>query len=645
MNICRLSIFLLSILYASPGLTAQMGNITGITINTECTLMYYIAEKSGECALYKAVKNSSENWGAGVSENSFNEHIKGYTVKTPFLTCDGQTLYFSANLPGAKGFDIFYSKKHGDSWQKPVSLSAVINTGQDEISPSLSADNATIYFTRSGLESDCYSIYRSEIDVSGWSVPQILPPPINVGCEKYVHISPSGEMLLFSTDRLSEKKRKKYTVFYSGLIGRNIWTPPSPIDNSMKEYDEFTPVVDNKSDKIYITTGGIDSTISNLLSYEIPVQAVSKAFTILKGTVKEADGKPANAEITIKNSYTDDVYGKSNSDPATGEYTVVLPNDGMYNVNYFIKNGAQRFVNIKTSDNKPSQVINKDITLISKLTVNVNVQDALSNKFIDAEIQAYEKTKTAKVSKLGEGKYQVVTPIFENVDIELYKENYMKENIIVNFSDYAEFSEMYYSIKLRPDLRSGEINVKDISSNQGINANVAVKNLNIEDDEVIIAVPDTGRYVFSLRKDCKYSISVTLKDYVYYYAVWKADVGRVGQMLDVRPVPLEETSKVPMLNLLFPDGESTLLPEAAGELSCVIETLRNNPEYTATISLYHLNNAAELAVAQQRARSIVIFMDSNRIPVSGYKVEILPVDDKAKIPDVNFVLNVSAVKK
>jgi hypothetical protein len=631
-------------LSASSGLTAQMGNITGITINTECTVMYYTAEKSGEHALYKAVKNGSGAWNTGVSEHSFNEHIKGYIVKTPFLTCDGQTLYFSANLPESKGFDIFYSKRHGDSWLKPVPLSAVINTGQDEISPSLSADNNTIYFTRSGQENDCYNIYRSEVDVSGWSVPQILPTPITIGCEKYVYISPSGETLLFSTDRLSEKKKKKYTVFYSALIGKNIWTPPSPVDNSIKEYDEFSSAVDTKSDKIYIVTGGIDSTISNLISYETPVQAVSKSFTILKGTVKDGDGKPAHAEITIKDSYTDDIYGKSNSDPVSGEYTVVLPNDGMYNVNYFIKNGAQRFVNVKTTDNKPAQVINKDITLINKLTVNVNVQDALSNKFIDTEVQAYEKTKTAKVSTLGEGKYQVVTPIFENVDIELYKENYAKENIIVNFSDYAEFSEIYYTVKLKPDLRSGEVNVKDISSNQGINANVVVKNLNIEDDEIPVSVPDTGKYVFTLRKDCKYSVSVTLKDYVYYYAVWKADVGRVGQILSVRLAPLIETSKVPMLNLLFPDGESTLAPESSGELSCVIETLKNNPEYTAVISLYHLNNAAELAVAHQRARSIIIFMESNRIPASGYKVEILP-SEIVKIPDINFVLNIPAAKK
>jgi hypothetical protein len=31
-----------------------------------------------------------------------------------------------------------------------------------------------------------------------------------------------------------------------------------------------------------------------------------------------------------------------------------------------------------------------------------------------------------------------------------------------------------------------------------------------------------------------------------------------------------------------------------GELACVAKVLKNNPEYTAVISLYHLNNEKEL---------------------------------------------------
>jgi outer membrane protein OmpA-like peptidoglycan-associated protein len=278
------------------------------------------------------------------------------------------------------------------------------------------------------------------------------------------------------------------------------------------------------------------------------------------------------------------------------------------------------------------------------MVVNITVQDAFSDKLIDAEITAYEKTKTAKVSKLDEGKYRIATPVLENVDIELYKENYIKENIFIKFGDYVEFPKMDYSVRLKPDMRSGIINVKDISSNQGINASVEVKNLNIKDEKVILSNTDTGKYEFNIRKDYKYSVSVTLKDHFYYYAVWKADASRIGQALDVRLVPLSEINKIPMPNLLFPEGESTLLPETMGELDCVAKVLKNNPEYTAVISLYHTNAEKELTVAQQRARSIITFMETVRILPSGYKIEIIPVDN-AKIYDVSFVINNPTGKK
>jgi hypothetical protein len=625
----------------SSVLTAQTGNVTGITINLEGTLMYYTAEKSGKHALYKAVKNELGTWDAGVSEDSFNEHVKGHVIKTPFLTYDGQTLYFSANLSDSRGFDIFYSKKNGNSWTKPVALSPVINTEKNEISPSLSADNLTIYFTRDGLENNCYNIYTSEVDISGWSVPQILPVPISTGCEKHVYISPTGETLLFSTDRLSEKRKKKYNVFYSTLISKNIWTPPyiweppSPTDKTMKEYNEFTPTIDYKNSKIFVTKGVIDSATHYIYSYDAPVY---KPYTIIKGIAKDESGKPVNVEITIRNAYTHALYGKSENNPATGEYAIVLPNNGLYNVIYAVQNGSQQFENISTVNNAQGQTIVKDIVLIDKIIVDVTVQDALSDELIDAEIQVYEKTKTAKITQLGEGKYRIVTPVFENVDIELYKKNYIKENIFIKFDDYIKFPEMYYSVKLKPEMRSGVINVMDILSNQGINANVEIKKLNNKDNKVVISVIDTGKYEFSIRKDCKYSISATLKDHFYYYAVWRADASKISQTLDIYPAPLNEINKIPMPNLLFPEEESTLSPEALGELACVTKTLKNNPEYTAVISLYHLNNEKELITTQQRARSIISFMESSRIPKAGYKIEFYPVDI-AQIPDISFIIN------
>jgi outer membrane protein OmpA-like peptidoglycan-associated protein len=112
----------------------------------------------------------------------------------------------------------------------------------------------------------------------------------------------------------------------------------------------------------------------------------------------------------------------------------------------------------------------------------------------------------------------------------------------------------------------------------------------------------------------------------------------------MRPVPLNEINKIPMPNLLFPENESALSPEASGELACVAKVLKNNPEYTAVISLYYPGGEHELAVAQQRARSVITFMETSRIPKSGYRIEISSVD-REKFPDISFVVNIPTAKK
>jgi hypothetical protein len=624
---------LLFVLLIVPLLAASQENITGIAINLEGTLMYYTAEKAGVHNLYASTKTQSGTWGEGISEDSFNEYIKGYVVKTPFLSYDGQTLYFSSNLPGAKGFDIFYSKKTGDSWTKPAPV-PIINTEQDEMSPALAANNQTIYFTRYSPENSCYSIYTSKTENSGWSFPQILPAPVNAGCENHVNISPTGDVLLFSSDRLTEKKKKKYTVFYTILIGNNLWSPPTPVDEVVKEANEFSPAFDNQNDDIYLVKGGIDSLIHKIHFYNTPKQITPKSYTTLTGTVKTEEGKTMGLNITITDNYTGSVYGQSSSNPLNGEYAIVIPNDGIYTVNYAKKNGPQKFEVINTIHNYQAQIIKKDVIVVDRLALEVNVQDALSNRFIDADVQVYEKTKSAKVSKLKTGQYHITTPVFEGVEVEIYKENYVKEILNIKFDDYVEFPEMQYHVKLKPDLRSGEINVSDLSFNKGLNADVSVKNLNIKDDVVHISSPDTGKYVFGIRKDCKYSISVTLKNHLYFYAVWDVDASRISQVLNVKPVPLNEINKIPMFNLVFRKDDSRLLPEALGELDCVADIIKNHPEYKAVIFLYQLEYETELW--QQRMRSIMDFMESNRIPKTQYKLEISLVDAE-KLPDISFV--------
>lgn len=569
-----------------------------------------------------------DEWEKGVPEDSFNQYIVGYKLRNPFLTYDGRTLYFSAMRPDANNFDIYCSKIEGSKFTKPEQVS-VISSEYDDISPSLSADNLTIYFARYNAENDCFSIYSSRMESSGWSLPQILPPPVNTGCENFVCVSPTGESIIFLSDRPVDKKKKKYNLFSSTMTGK-AWLPPVLTEESANEYNDACACISGNI--IYMITGSYSGNSLNIGVHETARRIVSKPYTIIKGTVKDTDGKTVDADITVRNSYTYSVFAKTSTDPATGKYAVILPNDGIYSLSCKKKYGAQKFETVNTSDNIAGKILNKDMVIAEKMILYLNIRDELSNKPIDVEVKAFDKNKTAKVFHLETGKYRVEIPLLEKTEIETGKRNYIKQNININPSDNIEFHEMYYNIIMKPEMRSGKLKITDLNTNQGINADVSVKNLDLKDEKIFILNPDAGIYDFQTRKENRYSVSVMLKGYLYYYSIWNVDAG-ISRTLEIKPVPLGETSKVPMQNLKFKQGESTLTEEACGELDCVVKVLKDNPEYNAVISLYYLDTEKELAL--QRIRSVVSYFDACLIPKTRYKIETGIAADK--YPDIDFI--------
>ncbi|MCK5825126.1 MAG: PD40 domain-containing protein [Ichthyobacteriaceae bacterium] len=67
----------------------------------------------------------------------------------PFVTKDGQTMYFVSDMPGGEGgFDIYKSEKDGDYWNTPVNLGPTVNTDQNELFPFF--NNNELYFASYG---------------------------------------------------------------------------------------------------------------------------------------------------------------------------------------------------------------------------------------------------------------------------------------------------------------------------------------------------------------------------------------------------------------------------------------------------------------------------------------------------------------
>lgn len=81
---------------------------------------------------------------------SFAYNSDEYSVAHPFLTADGNRLYFASNMAGGYGeSDIYYCKREGAEWGKPVNLGPDINTYGTEKFPFID-EEGNIFFASDG---------------------------------------------------------------------------------------------------------------------------------------------------------------------------------------------------------------------------------------------------------------------------------------------------------------------------------------------------------------------------------------------------------------------------------------------------------------------------------------------------------------
>lgn len=129
---------------------------------------------------------------------------------SPAVAADG-TLYFASSRPGGKGSLDLYRSRFGDGHYAEPEPLAEINTDAYEGQPAIAPDQSLLVFAAAGrpdaLVSGGYPYAKGDLYVSfrtgsGWSPPQVLPPPINSkASDSSPSFSPDGRSLFFTSER------------------------------------------------------------------------------------------------------------------------------------------------------------------------------------------------------------------------------------------------------------------------------------------------------------------------------------------------------------------------------------------------------------------------------------------------------------
>jgi OOP family OmpA-OmpF porin len=140
-----------------------------------------------------------------------------------YITPDKGAFVFAAETYGTKGVeDIYVSLNEDGRWTEPKNLGSKINTPFQELSPSLSDDRRTLYFSSNGRNGkgsfDIYSAFRLDDTWSNWSDPMNMESINTEGRELYYRSCDDLDFSIFTTTKNSD-----------GYGDINIFHPEKPL--------------------------------------------------------------------------------------------------------------------------------------------------------------------------------------------------------------------------------------------------------------------------------------------------------------------------------------------------------------------------------------------------------------------------------
>lgn len=260
---------------------------------------------------YDASGNPARTQGISVSQNNGNGWSKPENISIPYfqnrslmqghLSADGSVFVFSADTYGSRGVeDIYVSIKTDGKWSEPKNAGDKINTKFQELSPSVSQDGRTLYFSTNGKKGfgsfDVFSSTRLDDTWTNWS------DPVNIGSE----INSNGRELFF----------KDYAY-----AGYSLYTRSNNSDG-YGDIEVFRP--DTIPDEVLITSKPLIDTVVKI--EEIRHAVTDDKIIYVHGKITNAkNGEVVNSKLVFE------VNGKSiTADAPDGNYKIELSSTDSY---------------------------------------------------------------------------------------------------------------------------------------------------------------------------------------------------------------------------------------------------------------------------------------------------------------------------
>jgi OOP family OmpA-OmpF porin len=270
---------------------------------------------------FDASGNSAKTQGISICTATSGGWSKAENIYIPYfqnksrllsgsMSADNQVFIFSAETYGTLGVDdIYVSVLENGKWSEPKNLGPSINTQFQELSPSLSDDGKTLYFSSNGRKGmgsfDVFSSTRLDDSWTNWSEPVNLGGNINSeGRELFYHELPNLGFSLFTSTKNSDG--------YGDLRLH-------PMDDSLKNTSPVAPVVVQQTDTTTLVSAPVK-----------PAEQSLPDIVRVYGVVKNSkNGEQLEAQVTFEGPKLSE---KVTTPATTNGYSIRVPSAGSYSI-------------------------------------------------------------------------------------------------------------------------------------------------------------------------------------------------------------------------------------------------------------------------------------------------------------------------
>ncbi len=146
--------------FSQDGIVLYSSGLKSENIGSTSTSDIYVSVKPGD------VWSVPSNVGPPVNTSA--------SESNPWISSDETLILYDSDRTGGQGDrDVWKAEKVGGIWQEPVNFGTPVNTSHEETQPFLTQDGNTLYFTRA--VDSVPGIYQSNYQAgTGWSEPELI---------------------------------------------------------------------------------------------------------------------------------------------------------------------------------------------------------------------------------------------------------------------------------------------------------------------------------------------------------------------------------------------------------------------------------------------------------------------------------------